>query len=376
MGLLDFNFQDPKQAGLLALAQGLFAAGAPQSRRVGLGEALTSGLSNMANAQKQAQNDAMAMEMNRMQLDQSKDNILSKQKAAAFQAQIPQIINQFGNDYQGMIKAGVPHDLVKSIADAANYGRSKVARTLDVEGQDGSKITRQFDEYGNAVGGDINAYVAPVSTNLGDRVVFNKPLAGQTLPMGRSPDSVASQAVTMRGQDMTDARMRDSTEVARENKQFYEKQKQDEKAAAKELEVSGKIASFDTMLDSLDRLKKHKGLDRSVGIYSSVPTIPGSDSANFQAELETFQSQAFLPMVSQLKGMGALSDAEGKKLTAAVGALNPKMSAKSFRASLDRINNEMTAAKERVIKSTGQQINAPKASMRFNPATGKLERVE
>jgi hypothetical protein len=71
MGLLDFNFQDPQNAGLLALSQGLFAAGAPQSRRVGLGEALTGGLSNMANAQQQARNqqmkdrqDAMTMESN------------------------------------------------------------------------------------------------------------------------------------------------------------------------------------------------------------------------------------------------------------------------------------------------------------------------
>ena len=88
--------------------------------------------------------------------------------------------------------------------------------------------------------------------------------------------------------------------------------------------------------------------------------MPGSDSANFQAELNTFQSQAFLPMVAQLKGMGALSDAEGKKLTAAVGALDPKMGEKAFRDSIGRITKDMDAARERM---TGKpKSNQPTAT--------------
>jgi hypothetical protein len=94
-----------------------------------------------------------------------------------------------------MIKAGVPHELVKSIAESANYGRTKVARTMDVEGTDGTKLTRSFDDFNQQVGGDVNAYVAPVSTNLADRVVFNKPVAGMSLPMGRSPDSVSTNSL-------------------------------------------------------------------------------------------------------------------------------------------------------------------------------------
>ena len=46
--------------------------------------------------------------------------------------------------------------------------------------------------------------------------------------------------------------------------------------------------------------------------------------------------------------MGALSDAEGKKLTAAVGALNPAMGEKAFRESIGRITTEMDAARARV----------------------------
>lgn len=199
MGLLDFNYEDPKSMGLLALAQGLFKAGAPQTRRVGLGEALSGGLGNMVQAQQQArdqqmktQNDMMVLEMNRMQLDQNKSNILAKQKAAEFQARIPQIVQSFGKDYAGMRLAGVPQDLIEFIAKSGDLGMPEVARTIDTEGPNGEKITVSYDKQGRVVGQGVNSYVAPVSTNLGDRVVFNKPMAGQSLPMGRSPDSVAT----------------------------------------------------------------------------------------------------------------------------------------------------------------------------------------
>lgn len=153
----------------------------------------------------------------------------------------------------------------------------------------------------------------------------------------QSADSIANNAVSIRGQNLTDARQRDANEIAR-----TDKKKTLDQATA------GQVASFDTMLGTLDRLSTHPGLSKSVGIYSKVPTMPGSDSANFQAELETFKSQAFIPMVAQLKGMGALSDAEGKKLTAAVGALDPRMGEPAFRASVKRVTDDMTKARARV----------------------------
>ena len=53
-----------------------------------------------------------------------------------------------------------------------------------------------------------------------------------------------------------------------------------------------------------------------------------------------------------LKGMGALSDAEGNKLLAAVGALNPKMGEKAFQDSLLNIQANLNRAKESLQKRT------------------------
>lgn len=177
---------------------------------------------------------------------------------------------------------------------------------------------------------------------------------------------------------MTDARARDLNAAA----QAANGIKMDEKIAEKNAAKAGQVASFDVMLGSLDRLSKHPGLARSVGVTGAFPTMPGSESANFKAELDTFQSQAFLPMVSQLKGMGALSDAEGKKLTAAVGALNPAMGEKAFRESIARITTEMDAARERVAggPSTGGANGswAPPAksaaALPANPSANNLTR--
>lgn len=154
-----------------------------------------------------------------------------------------------------------------------------------------------------------------------------------------------SRDTSIRGQDMADTRARDLNATKAEEARIKREAKDD----TANLTRASQIASFDTMLGTLERLSKHPGLARSVGLVGALPTVPGSDSANFQAELNTFQSQAFLPMVAQLKGMGALSDAEGKKLTAAVGALDPKMGEKAFRDSVARITADMDAARKRMV---------------------------
>lgn len=176
----------------------------------------------------------------------------------------------------------------------------------------------------------------------------NALLSAQTARQGQqisSENAAQGRELTRRGQDMADARSRELNATKAEEARIKREAKDD----TANLTKASQIASFDTMLGTLDRLSKHPGLARSVGLVGVLPTVPGSDSANFQAELNTFQSQAFLPMVAQLKGMGALSDAEGKKLTAAVGALDPKMGEKAFRDSVKRITDDMDAARKRMV---------------------------
>lgn len=97
------------------------------------------------------------------------------------------------------------------------------------------------------------------------------------------------------------------------------------------------------VLDQTEKLLNHPGRKSGTGASSWMSSIPGTDAKGFAAQLETFKAQTFIPMVSALKGMGALSDAEGKKLSASVGALDQQMPEDEFESSLKDVMKTLYA---------------------------------
>ncbi|ECA1302668.1 acyltransferase, partial [Salmonella enterica] len=181
-------------------------------------------------------------------------------------------------------------------------------------------------------------------------------MVGREIDRGRLAETIrsnqAGEALQQRGQDITvrgqnisaknaelsreiqRAELQDKVldrQIARETnqikldelkqKQADVRQKAEIARADRQAAAQGAVDTFSTALDSLNEIEQSPGLSKAVGIRSAFPTVPGSDAANFEARLDTFKAQTFLPMVQSLKGMGALSDAEGKKLSDAVGAL-------------------------------------------------------
>jgi hypothetical protein len=125
-----------------------------------------------------------------------------------------------------------------------------------------------------------------------------------------------------------------------------------EKKVAAERQQQGVVASFDSALDTLNTIATHPGKKAAVGFGGAqLSMIPGTDAAGFAAQLETFKAQTFLPQVQALKGMGALSDAEGKKLEAAVGALSQSMKQSEFDSQIVKIKSYLQAAKDRLSKN-------------------------
>ena len=154
------------------------------------------------------------------------------------------------------------------------------------------------------------------------------------------------------------------------------KTKAAEKQRATDVANQGRTASFDTAIDTLGTLMTHPGKKDVVGKLtgSTMARIPGTDAAGFAAQLDTFKAQSFLPQVAALKGMGALSDAEGKKLIDAVGALSTKMKPAEFDAQVNKITNDLKAARNRVqATNTPGTPATPAATKRWNPQTQKLE---
>lgn len=149
------------------------------------------------------------------------------------------------------------------------------------------------------------------------------------------------------------------------------KVKADEKQATLQSQAQGKVAAFDSALDTLNVISTHPGKKSVVGALTGgvASMIPGTDAAGFAAQLETFKAQTFIPQVAALKGMGALSDAEGKKLTAAVGALDPKMKQKEFDAQVVKIKTSLEDAKQRALNMPGmpKQAQQPTVGTVNNP---------
>ncbi|EBO3989232.1 acyltransferase [Salmonella enterica] len=215
-------------------------------------------------------------------------------------------------------------------------------------------------------------------------------MAGREIDRGRLAETIrsnqAGEALTARGQDIQirgqnitaqnaalsreiqRAELQEKAldrQIARESnqlkleelkqKQADVRQKADIARADRQATAQGAVDTFSTALDSLNEIEQSPGLSKAVGIRSAFPTVPGSDAANFEARLDTFKAQTFLPMVQSLKGMGALSDAEGKKLSDAVGALSPKMSEKAFRDSIGKIRNQLESKLSTVKKQFDYQ---------------------
>lgn len=136
----------------------------------------------------------------------------------------------------------------------------------------------------------------------------------------------------------------------------FRQQAIDDKKAKENEQRAGVISSFDSAIDTLDTLAKHPGKSSAVGMTGKIMSaIPGTNASGFASQLETFKSQVFLPQVQSLKGMGALSDAEGKKLTASIGALDQNMTPAEFDAQLVKIKNSLMQARARVSASMPSQ---------------------
>lgn len=84
--------------------------------------------------------------------------------------------------------------------------------------------------------------------------------------------------------------------------------------------------------------------------------IPGTEAADTETLVDTLKSQGFLSGIQQMKGMGALSNAEGKKVMDAIGSLSPNQSEKSARAAIKTIIKTTEMAQKRMQQKYGKDI--------------------
>jgi hypothetical protein len=95
------------------------------------------------------------------------------------------------NTPQEAIAAGVPIEKVKGFYESGNFGRTKVGKTIEIEGTNGQKMIQMVDEYGQPVGAPTPGYMPAQAVNTGNAVTFAKPVAGQSFTVNMAPGDVA-----------------------------------------------------------------------------------------------------------------------------------------------------------------------------------------
>jgi hypothetical protein len=137
--------------------------------------------------------------------------------------------------------------------------------------------------------------------------------------------------------------------------------KRDAEVRAKVADVETANTNIDNMLNTADRiLQTPIGVveDATGPISARLPTLD-QDTADFEALIENLDAQAFLAQIPNLKGMGALSDAEGKKITAALQNFNLKQSPQRLMSNVREAQRLLLKARENIARRHGVPSTTP-----------------
>lgn len=421
MGLLDsFTNMSPDQTqGLLSAASQILQASGDPRRPFGFGQAAGLGLeayqqhNELAKRRKQQEEEAAQLaEMRQMQiggLRQEQEAAQAKMQRMAgvealtrdyfsgggrqdpalaaiakmqgptmanaealeqVQAQAPQQ-GQQPDRYQQMLgladhlrKGGFSHEADAAMKQALEF-QPKVKNWQEVR-QGDRVLYAPFFEDGTA-GQPVPLEVARKMEirDAGGSIIGMDPYTGKvgaTVGKTLSPDSIASNAMTMRGQNMTDARARELNATTRQLG-MQEKQLRigelEAKAEERKLTKQNGFASIRANIGVIDKALSHPGRATSTGLSGTLDPrnyLPGTDASDFRAVSDQISGGAFLQAFESLKGAGQITEVEGTKATNAIARLSRAQSDTEYVTALSELREVMNAGLERA-----GQVPVPKA---------------
>ena len=144
-----------------------------------------------------------------------------------------------------------------------------------------------------------------------------------------------------------------------------------EATGAAEIALPQVIANGNQILKTLTDIEKHPGKNSSVGMYSMLPVLPGTERANFKAAMEQLQGQNFLQAYQTLRGGGAITDIEGKKGENAQARMQTAQTPEAFNAALKDFKDVVQAGILRAsAKARGPGAASQTAPQGAAPADG------
>lgn len=137
-------------------------------------------------------------------------------------------------------------------------------------------------------------------------------------------------------------------------------QKREEHVTDKAEKIESARFNMDNMLNTIDRIKINPKLNNVLGtIEGRLPAVLSDEAADAIQLIETLGSQAFLSQIPQIKGTGALSNAEGDKLQAAFQNFHRAQSETQFKANLAEAQRLILKARKNLVSSSGMPDTKP-----------------
>ncbi len=115
----------------------------------------------------------------------------------------------------------------------------------------------------------------------------------------------------------------------------------------------------DRFVNMLTELKGHEGFSGLFGATITPTWVPGTDAADAKVLFDQVEAMGFMEAIKDMKGMGALSDAEGARASAAFVGIKPQMSEKAAKARIDEVIQYIQKGQERI---TGNKLINPDGS--------------
>jgi hypothetical protein len=141
-------------------------------------------------------------------------------------------------------------------------------------------------------------------------------------------------------------------------------QKETDKIAADQADLKTKFpeykANVDNTLATIKDVINHPGFETNVGVpgITGILQLPGTAARDWKSKYEQLTGQTFLTAFNQLKGGGAISDAEGAAATKAQAALkDPGISEVEFRRNAQILEDTLKRGVNRARVKIGEPVD-------------------
>lgn len=147
--------------------------------------------------------------------------------------------------------------------------------------------------------------------------------------------------------------------------------KRDELLNKKITDVESARINMDNMLKTANRIlaTPMSVVESATGpISQKLPTL-SQDTQDFESLVDSLKSQAFLAQIPNIKGMGALSNAEGEKLQQALQNFDLKQSPKQLLGNIREAQRLVMKARKNVADQYGVPENTPDMAVKSGTVT-------